>query len=256
MIDAPAGTGKSFTQCAIAAHIRAQRKLVLCTASSGIAALILPGGLTAHSTFRLPFGDKSVDGSVCNVPAESERAQVLKQACLIVWDEIVMSGKYSPEALDLTLKALMHNDKPFGGKCVLMSGDWRQVGPVLKFGTPSEVVEHAFLSSRLWQHVHRFRLTKSMRDKDDLPYAKTVLVIGEGAIQPIELEDGSEVIPQSHTVTNDDDTQTTCSIVGITDFEGLVNTIYPDLLSVDHSAYNDRGILAPTNENIENITSK
>ena len=164
-----------------------------------------------------------------------------------------MSGKYSPEAFDSTLKDLMHNDKAFGGKCVLMSGDWRQVGPVLKFGTPSEVVEHAFLSSRLWQHVHRFRLTKSMRDKDDLPYAKTVLVIGEGAIQPIELEDGSEVIPLSHTVTNDDDTQTTCSIVGITDFEDLVNTIYPDLLSVDHSAYNDRGILAPTNENMENI---
>ena len=137
-----------------------------------------------------------------------------------------------------------------------MSGDWRQVGPVLKFGTPSEVVEHAFLSSRLWQHVHRFRLTKSMRDKDDLPSAKTVLVIGEGAIQPIELEDGSEVIPLSHTVTNDDDTQTTCSIVGITGFEDLVNTIYPDLLSVDHRAYNDRGILAPTNENIENIISK
>ena len=73
-----------------------------------------------------------------------------------------------------------------------------------------------------------------MRDKDDLPYAKTVLVIGEGAIQPIELEDGSEVIPLSHTVTNDDDTQTTCSIVGITGVEDLVNTIYPDLLSVDH----------------------
>ena len=53
-----------------------------------------------------------------------------------------------------------------------------------------------------------------MRDKDDLPYAKTVLVIGEGAIQPIELEDDTEVIPQSHTVTKDDDTQTTCSIVG------------------------------------------
>ena len=62
MIDAPAETGKSFTQCAIADHIRAQRKLVLCTPSSGIAALILPGGLTAH--YRLPFGDKSVEGSV------------------------------------------------------------------------------------------------------------------------------------------------------------------------------------------------
>ena len=64
--------------------------------------------------------------------------------------------------------------------------------------------------------------------------------------------DGSEVIPLSHTLTNDDDTQTTCSIVGITDFEELVNNIYPNLF-VDHSAYNDRGILAPTNENIENI---
>ena len=63
-----------------------------------------------------------------------------------------------------------------------------------------------------------------MRDGDDPPYAKTVLAIGKRAIQPIELEDGSEVIPLSHTVTNDDGTQTTCSIDGITEFEELVNT--------------------------------
>ena len=77
----------------------------------------------------------------------------------------------------------------------------------------------------------------NLRDKDDLSYAKTVLAIGEGAIQPIELEDGSEVIPLSHTVTNDD-TQTTCGIVGITDFEDLVNTIYPYfcLLITAHTA--------------------
>ncbi|CAN0579455.1 unnamed protein product, partial [Ectocarpus sp. 12 AP-2014] len=180
MIDALAGTGKSFTECAIAAHLRAQGKLVLCAASTGIAALILPGGLTAHSTFKLPFGDAAVEGSVCSVEAESERAHALKNASLITWDEIVMSGKYSPEALNLTLKDLLKNDRPFGGKCVLMSGDWRQVAPVLKFGTPSEIVEHAFLSSHLWQHVKRFRLTTSMRDKEDLPYAQTVLAIGEG----------------------------------------------------------------------------
>ena len=97
---------------------------MLCTASTGISALILPGGLTAHSTFWLPFGDKSVEGSVCYVPAQSERAQLLKQTRLIVWDEIVVSGKYSPEALDLTLKYLMHNDKPFGGKCVPCTNVW------------------------------------------------------------------------------------------------------------------------------------
>ena len=49
MIDAPAGTGKTFTETTIAASLRARGTLVLCTASTGIAALVLPGGLTAHS---------------------------------------------------------------------------------------------------------------------------------------------------------------------------------------------------------------
>ncbi|CAN0568330.1 unnamed protein product [Laminaria digitata] len=48
-------------------------------------------------------------------------------------------------------------EKPF-------SGDWRQVGPVVPCGTQTEVTEQAFLSSHLWNHVHRFRLTVSMRD--------------------------------------------------------------------------------------------
>ncbi|CAM9274400.1 unnamed protein product, partial [Ectocarpus sp. 13 AM-2016] len=35
----------------------------------------------------------------------------------------------------------------------------------------------------------------------------------------------------------------------------LVDRIYPDLLSVDHNCYSDRGIFAPTNENIDNINN-
>ena len=57
MIDAPAGTDKNYTICAISSNLWAQGKLVLCAASTGIAGLLLPGGLTAHSTFKLPFGD-------------------------------------------------------------------------------------------------------------------------------------------------------------------------------------------------------
>ena len=54
------------------------------------------------------------------------------------------------------------------------------------------------------------------------------------------------MMPLSHTVTYEDGTRTTCTIDGITEFEKLVDTVYPDWLSVDHSAYNDRGTLAPT----------
>ena len=135
MIDAPAGTGKKYTETTIAASLRARGTLVLCTASTGIAALILPGGLTAHSTSKLPFGPDAVSGSTKTIKAEYQRADVLKQAGLLIWDECPMSSKYAPEALDLTLRDLMNNDLPFGGKTIVFSADWHQCGPIVKFGT-------------------------------------------------------------------------------------------------------------------------
>ena len=44
----PAGTGKTFLYNCLCSHFRAQGKIVLCVASSGIAAQLLPGGRTAH----------------------------------------------------------------------------------------------------------------------------------------------------------------------------------------------------------------
>ena len=48
-----------------AAAIRAQGKIALCVASSGIASLLLEGGRTAHSTFKIPL--KVNDTSTCNI---------------------------------------------------------------------------------------------------------------------------------------------------------------------------------------------
>ena len=42
-LNGPAGTGKTFCYNAICRHIRGQEKIVLCVASSGIAALLLQG---------------------------------------------------------------------------------------------------------------------------------------------------------------------------------------------------------------------
>ena len=253
MIDAPAGTGKTFTETTIAASLRARETLVLCTASTGIAALILPGGLTAHSTFTLPFGPDAVSGSTCNIKAESQRAGVLKQAGLLIWDECPMSSKYAPEALDLTLRDLMNNDLPFGRKTVVFSGDWRQCGPIVKFGTARDVVDEAFLSSHLWKHVQRFRLTKSMRDRGGIPYAKIVLAVGEGDIEPVTLSDGSTVTPLKHTSEDPAGSEHVCQINGTTNFEDLVEAVYPDLSQVNHNTFDDRGILAPTNDSIDQI---
>jgi PIF1-like helicase len=49
------GCGKTFVCNTIAAAVRAQGKIALSVASSGIASLLLEGGKTAHSTFRIPL---------------------------------------------------------------------------------------------------------------------------------------------------------------------------------------------------------
>lgn len=57
-LDHPGGCGKTFlidTIFLFLASVRAQRKIAITTASSGLAATLLPGGRTVHSTFKVPI---------------------------------------------------------------------------------------------------------------------------------------------------------------------------------------------------------
>lgn len=54
-VDGPGGTGKTFLYKALLAHVRALGHIALAVASSGIAALLLDGGVTAHSRFKIPI---------------------------------------------------------------------------------------------------------------------------------------------------------------------------------------------------------
>ena len=58
---------------------------MLCVASSGIAALLLQGGRTAHSTFKIPI--PCHESSVCNIKNNSALADLIRSADLIIWDE-------------------------------------------------------------------------------------------------------------------------------------------------------------------------
>lgn len=74
-IDGPGGTGKTFLYCALYAKVRGMGKIVLPTATSGIAAANLPGGRTAHSRFKIPLESNS--SLTCDVPKQSSLAQLL-----------------------------------------------------------------------------------------------------------------------------------------------------------------------------------
>ena len=127
------GCGKTFVANTIAAAVRAQGKIALCSGSSGVASLLMDGSRTAHSTFRIPI--ELDQASMCRISRGSELHQLLEQTDLIIWDEIPMQHKNAPDAVDRTIRDLKKVFRPFAGITVLFSGDFRQTLPVVPRGT-------------------------------------------------------------------------------------------------------------------------
>jgi RecG-like helicase len=103
------GTGKTFLWTAIVAYLRAQTKIVLTVASSGVASLLLPNGRTAHSRFRIPVDIDEL--SICDIKRGTKLAQLLIETSLIIWDEALMTNKQCFEALDRSLRDILSQDK-------------------------------------------------------------------------------------------------------------------------------------------------
>ncbi len=76
--------------------------MAVAVASSGIAALLLNGGRTTHSRFKIPVqGLNSM--STCYISRDSELVALLQAAALIVWDEVVMMHRHVFEVVNRSL---------------------------------------------------------------------------------------------------------------------------------------------------------
>jgi ATP-dependent DNA helicase PIF1 len=96
------GTRKTFIWRALSAALRSRGEIVLTVASSGIAALLIPGGRTAHSRFGLPINIDEY--STCEIGPKDPLAALIRRARLIIWYEAPMMHKHCFEAVDRTLK--------------------------------------------------------------------------------------------------------------------------------------------------------
>ncbi|KAL6893835.1 hypothetical protein ACP4OV_007933 [Aristida adscensionis] len=68
-VDGPGGTGKTYLYRALLATVRHQDKIAVATATSGVAASIMPGGRTAHSRFKIPLSINN--GAYCSFTKQS-----------------------------------------------------------------------------------------------------------------------------------------------------------------------------------------
>jgi hypothetical protein len=149
-LDAPGGTGKTFLIRVILAAIRKENGRALACASSGIAATLLPGGRTAHATFKIPLNLEAGGTEICNLHKNTQISETLRQCRLIIWDECSMSNKKSFEAVDKSLRDITDTDLVFGGIPVLLCGDFRQILPVIPGGTISDEINASIKFSDLW----------------------------------------------------------------------------------------------------------
>ena len=69
------GGGKTFVCNTIAAAVRAQGQIVLACASSGISVILLVGGHTSYSTFKIPI--PSCDDTTCSIRRGTNLAELL-----------------------------------------------------------------------------------------------------------------------------------------------------------------------------------
>ncbi len=160
------GTGKTFVWTTLLSHLRGQGKIMLVVASSGIASLLLLGDRTAHSRFKIPIDLH--DESTCNITQQMKVAELVRKADLIIWDEAPMMHRRAFEVVDRTLCDLMQlddaqvTDKIFGGKTMVLSGDFRQILLVVPKGGREDIVSASLPRSHLWQHVTILRLHINM----------------------------------------------------------------------------------------------
>nr|GEZ78358.1 ATP-dependent DNA helicase PIF1-like [Tanacetum cinerariifolium] len=68
--------------------------------------------------------------SICHIAADSDLAELIRKAKLIIWDEAPMVNRHCYEAFDRTLRDICRtdttvaSDKVFGGEVVLFGGDF------------------------------------------------------------------------------------------------------------------------------------
>ncbi|EAU89145.1 helicase-like protein [Coprinopsis cinerea okayama7 len=227
-VDGKAGTGKTTVVRALCNRLRSMRRVVLPTATPAFAAQLYEGGRTTHSTFKVPVNESN-EMLVAGITAGDSRSELIESAAMIVWDEAPMANRAVPSCVNDVLCDIMATDEPFGGKVIILLGDFRQTCPVIRRGSRAEVVEASIKSSPLWRYFTIHRLIHPIRNAEDPDFAAFVNSIGDGA--------GPDIPLQNLAIAADED--------------HMCNFVFPNGVLADPRRCVLRAILAPTNRQVD-----
>jgi len=188
-VHGPAGSGKSTIATYVTAETEKLKKVVVNLATTGLAALQLPGGATAHSVGKIPLSDE--DDITCGLGLNTAQAMHLARASLLQWDEWPSAKRPVWDAfLQLLEDIQTHHANIWCPKVIVCYGDFRQIPPVLKGCDRDAVVRMSVRRSTSWPQFKRFLLRTSHRQKEDPVYAQWIESIGQGLAKPTHSIDG------------------------------------------------------------------
>jgi len=174
-------------------HLRSEGRIVLNVAASALAATVLTGGRTAHSTFRIPIPASS--SSYCGCKAGERR--LIREAAIIFYDEISMVSTDVANTLDRSLREIMKNAIPFGGKVVVFLGDFKQLLPVIP-GVKGDVTVKM---CEWWQLCRPINFTINWRAAANPVFVEFLQHVGMGIVDSVEVPPTSRVQSIQELVT-------------------------------------------------------
>lgn len=146
-----AGTGKTT----LIHSLKSEGLRYVVVAPTGVAALNA-GGQTIHKFFGIPPRIVNLD----EIKPRNRLGSILRRIDLIVIDEISMVRSDLLDVVDQTLRVHLDLAKPFGGKTILMVGDFLQLPPIV------EEHDAPILQHRGYEVAHAFgaKCIKNLRD--------------------------------------------------------------------------------------------
>ena len=126
---------------------------------------------------------------------------------------------------------------PFGGKLIVLAGDFRQTLPITPRAHAAEVLENCINRSFLWQYVTNLTLSENVRaDPDQIVFKNWLLTLGNGTLRSSSPDVDTTMI----------DIPSECHLS-----QNIVESIYPD--------FNDRlnsVIITPLNTDADKVNKR
>jgi len=256
-IDGPAGSGKTTLYKAVLHQLRANGEIGLPHAILGLAALLMPGGRTTHSRYKLPVPLPLRDAT-CGVKPTSSRGRLLYRASVAIWDEIANAPLAAIEAVDGLYKDLTGDrTKPFGGKVMILGGDFRQIPPVIRRINQDSIRDHTLHGASFWDtpSMVKLNLSSNHRAAGDASYASFLCAVGDGTYSGIDGIVPSALHPASVRLPANIVDE---SMGGLE----LLSWVYPNPPSSTHDEialaeyYAGRAVVTPTNADAEGLSKE